>query len=146
MQPTERNRQLDNARCDVPVNSRLRYQKKPTHGARHGPYVRQCTHYTAHDVMRRARKHKSGGYKTILERWHDDDKYRKSLSDIGWTEEQIIQYDAIALEDHSYVATWQETSRNEKFWKIFLNAEGVQGQLNQRSELERSEAKMQKTV
>ena len=54
----------------------------------------------AHDMLRKARKHKSGGYKIFLERWHDDDKYRKSLSDTGWTEEQIIQYDAIALEDH----------------------------------------------
>ena len=56
-------------------------------------------------------------------------KYRKSLSDIGWTEEQIIQYDAIALEDHSYVATRQERSRNEKSWKLSLNAEGMQGPL-----------------
>ena len=54
-------------------------------------------------MRRKARKHKSGGYKTIVERWHDDDKNRKSLSDIGWTEEQIIQYGEIALEDHSYV-------------------------------------------
>ena len=26
------------------------------------------------------------------------DKYRKSLSDIGWTEERIIQYDEMVLE------------------------------------------------
>ena len=62
----------------------------------------------AHDMLRKARKHKSGGCKTILERCHDDDKYRKSLADIGWTEEHTIQYDATALEDHSYVAAWQE--------------------------------------
>ena len=30
-----------------------------------------------------------------------DDKYRKYLSLIGWTEEQIIEHDKIALEDHS---------------------------------------------
>ena len=80
-----------------------------------------------HDMMRKARKHKSGGYKTILVRWHDDVKYRKSLSD-------IIQYDAIALEDHSYVATWQERSRDGEPWKISLNAEGIQGPLNQCSD------------
>ena len=84
-------------------------------------------YYKAHDILRKARKHKSGGYKTILDRWHDDDKYRKSLSDIGWTEEQISQCDAIALEDHSYVATRQEGSRNEKSWNISLNAQGIQG-------------------
>ena len=45
-------------------------------------------YYKAHDMLREARKHKSGGYKNILERWHNDEKYRKSLSDGGWTEEQ----------------------------------------------------------
>ena len=66
--------------------------------------------FKAHDMLRKARKHKSGGYKIILERWLDDDKYRKSLSDIGWTEERVIQYDEIALEDHSNIATRQERS------------------------------------
>ena len=48
---------------------------------------------------RKARQANHGGYKTILERWHNDDQYRKSLSDIVWTEEQIIQYGELALED-----------------------------------------------
>ena len=72
--------------------------------------------------------------KNILERWHDDDKNSKSLSKIEWTQEQIIQYDAIASEDHSYFATRQERSRNGKFWKISLSAEGIQRPLNQRSD------------
>ena len=42
---------------------------------------------------------------------------------IGWTEERIKQNDEIALEDHSYAATQQERSRNEKSWKLALNAE-----------------------
>ena len=75
----------------------------------------------AHDMLRKARKHKSGGFKTILDRWHDGDRYRESLSDIGWTEEQTTQHDAIALEDHSYAATWQERSRNEKSRTNSLN-------------------------
>ena len=82
-----------------PVNSRLRYQKRTL------PSVR-TTYHKAHDMLRAARKHKRGGYKSM------------SLSDIGWTEEQIIPYDAIALEDHSYVATWQERRRNGKSRKF----------------------------
>ena len=100
MQPTERNRQLNKARYDVLLFPGYVIKKNPTHGARRGPSVRLCMYNKAHDMLRKARKHKSGGCKTIMERWHDDDKYRKSLSDIGWTEEHIIQYDAIALEDH----------------------------------------------
>ena len=84
MQPSERNRQLNKARYDVLSIPGYVIKKNPTHGARRGPSVRQTKHHKAHDILRKARKHKSGG------RWHDDDKYRKSLSDIGWTEEQII--------------------------------------------------------
>ena len=87
--------------------------------------------HKAHDMLRKVRKRKSGGHKTVLGRLHDDDKYRKSLSDIGWTEEQIIQFDEIALEDHSYVDSWQESSRNVKSWKISLHDEGIQGPMNQ---------------
>ena len=90
MQPTERNRQLNKARYDVLSIPGYVIKKSPTHGARHGPSVRQTMYHKAHDMLRKARKHKSGGYKTILDRWHGDDKFRLSLSDVGWTEEQII--------------------------------------------------------
>ena len=65
-------------------------------------------------MLQKARQPKHGGYKTILERWHKDDKYRESLSKTGWTEEQIIQCDELALENHSYIATREERNRNEK--------------------------------
>ena len=112
MQPAERNRQLKKVRFDVLSIPGCVIQKHPTHGARHGPSVRQTTYHKAHDMVRKARRHKSGGYKDILDRWNDDDNYRKSLSDIGWTEEQIIQYDASALEDHSYNAQQRTTTHN----------------------------------
>ena len=50
----------------------------------------------------------------FLDKRHNDDKYRKSLSDIQRTEEQIIQKGEITLEDHSYMATWQERGRNHE--------------------------------
>ena len=56
------------------------------------------------------------------------------MSDIGWAEEQIVQYDELALEDHFYIATVEERTRNEKNWVLSLNNEGVQGPLNQRSD------------
>ena len=120
MQPTERNRQLNKATYEVLSVPGYVIKKNPTHGARRGPSVRQTMYHRAHDMLRKARKHKSGGYKTILERWHDVDEYRKSLSDIGCTEEQIIQYDEIAMEDHSCVATRQERSRNGKNLELFF--------------------------
>ena len=78
MQPTERNRQLNKARYDVLSIPGYVIQKRIL------PTVPDMDHQcgSAHDMLRKARKHKSGGYKTTLERWHDDDKYRKSLSAI----------------------------------------------------------------
>ena len=102
-------------------------KKNPIHGARHGPTMRQCTYYKAHGMLKKARYNKNG-YKIILDRWNNDDKYYKLLSDVLWTEERVIQYGEIALEDHSCIATQQETSRNEKSRKLSLNAEGIQGQ------------------
>ena len=82
-------------------------------------------------MRQKARQPKHGWYKTVEERWYTDDQHRKSLPDIGWIEEQIMQYDELALEDHSYIATTEERTRNEKNWVLKLN-KGVQGPLNQR--------------
>ena len=116
-----------------PVNSWLRQQESYP-GARHGPSMQKCMYYKAREMLKKARKHKNGGYRNILDRWNNDDKHHMSWSDIGWTEERIVQYDEIALEDHSCTATKEERSRNETSWKLSMNAEGIQGPLNQRSD------------
>ena len=92
--------------------------------------MRQTMYFKAHDMLRKARSNKNGNCKTFLERWCKDDQYRKSLSDIAWTEEQIKQYDAVAVEDHSHVATTEERSRIKKSWNTSLNREGIQGPMN----------------
>ena len=120
----------DTASCQSPATLS---KKNPTHGASHGQSMRQTMYYKAHDMLRKARKHKSEGYENILDRWLKDDKYRLCQI-LGGLRKQIIQYFEIALEDHSYVATWQERNRNGKSWTFSLNAEGIQGPLNQRSD------------
>ena len=104
---------MNKARHDVLSVTGYVIKKNPTLGARHGQSVRQTMYYKAHDMLKKARNNKND-YKNILDRWYKVDKYRKSLSDIGWTEERIIQYDETALEDHSYIATRPERSWNEK--------------------------------
>ena len=93
-----------------------------------GPSERQQMYCKAEEMLQTARQPKHGGNNSILERWHKDDQYRKSLSEIGWTEEQIIEYDKIALEDHSYVATKPETIQSTKHWVLRL----LNNHLNQR--------------
>ena len=63
MQPTDRNRQFNKARYDVLSIPGYVIKKNPTHGARQGPSMRQCMCCKAHDMLRKAQKNKSGGYK-----------------------------------------------------------------------------------
>ena len=50
----------------------------------------------------------------------------------NWTEEQIQQFDALALEDHSYEATPEERGRYKMSCHISLNKEGTKGPIRQR--------------
>ena len=81
--------------------------------------------------------------------WKDGTKmtnYRESLSKVGWTEEQIIQYDELALEDHSDIATRGERYRNEKSWVLKLNEEGAQKPTNQRPDFVEAKTRNEKTA
>ena len=130
--PTEKNQQMNKERFDVLSFPGYVITKNPSHGARHGPSMRQTMHFKARDMLRKARSNKNGICKTIVERWFKDEQHRKSLSDISWTEEQIEQNEALASEDHSYVATPEERSRFWNSWKISLNREGIQGPIKRR--------------
>ena len=62
MQPAGRNRQLNKARYDVLSIPGYVIKRNPSRGAGYGPSMRQCMYFKAHDMLRKARKHKSGGY------------------------------------------------------------------------------------
>ena len=90
-------------------------KKNLTHSAKHGASERQRMYRKAKEMS------------SPTEAWW----FRKYLSDVGWAEEQINQYDKIALEDHSKIATPKERTRNEKNRVLSLNKEGAQGPLNE---------------
>ena len=83
-------------------------------------------------MLQKARQPKHGGFKSILERRHKDDQNLNSWSLIGWTEEQIIEHDKIALKDHSYVATKLDRIHNTKHGVLRLSQDGAQQPINQR--------------
>ena len=113
------------------INSRLRHAKEPhpwcqTWSFRTAPNALQ----SQEDVAERSPT-QAWWVQNILKRWHKDYKYHESVADIGWTEEQIIQYDQLSLENHSKSATSEERDRTEKSWVLKLNKEGSQGPMNQ---------------
>ena len=93
MQPSE-NRQTNKERHDALSIPGYVIKKNPNHGARHGPSVRQHMYFEARDMLRKAKKKKCT---TILERWDTDELYQNSLTAIGWTRDDIENFDEIAL-------------------------------------------------
>ena len=63
-------------------------KKNQSRGPRHGQAMRQIMYHKGRDILRKAKLPKNGSCKTILERWHTDADYHKSLSAEGWTEEK----------------------------------------------------------
>ena len=98
-------------------------------------------YHEARDMLRKAQIAKNGNCQTILEKLYKDSQYLADLSENGWTEEQIRQYDALALEDHSYEATSGERRRWEKNWQFVLNKEGKQGPMRQRHDFPEAKQK-----
>ena len=71
MQPSERNRQLNKARYDVLSIPGYVIKKNLAHGVRHGPPMRQCMYYKAHEMLKKAQKNSAirfwkGGIKMII--------------------------------------------------------------------------------
>ena len=63
---------------------------------------------------RRSKEARKSGHKTTLDRFLNSPRYRASLTAIGWDEDFGARYDAIAAEDHSYIASQAEWSRLEE--------------------------------
>ena len=125
MQLTAMHRRYDKDRYDSLSIPGYVIKKNQSRGPRHGQSMRHTMYHKAKDMLRGAKHPKNGSCKTILERWYNDAYFQKSLSDEGWTEEKIRQYDALALEDHSYAATLEDRGRWQKKWFIVVNKQGV---------------------
>ena len=130
VQPSERNRQLNKNRYDVLSICGYVIKKNPSHGATDQLCGRKST--TKHTTCPRKPRRNSpvlfwkGGTQTIssevlclkLGRMKNHDGLRQ-----------------IASQDHSYIATREERSLNENSWKLSLNAEGANGPLDQRDDI-----------
>ena len=125
-------KEVDKSNNDVVSIPGYFIKKNNKRGARHGPSERQRMYYKAQEMLHKAGQKKHGGHSSILARWHNEYSYRDSLTRIGWTEQDIMLFDRVAWENHSYVATRAERIRNSEHWILKLNQDGAQQPLNQR--------------
>ena len=96
-------------------------KKGRPHGARHGKSDAQKEHFVAHNARKRCIKKNFDG---IHDRSQRDPAYGDSQLKIVWTEEQCIEMDTLAQEDHSCCPSSEEYERYRKISKISLNKSG----------------------
>ena len=73
--PSQKNRKLNKDRFDVLSIPNYVIKKGPSHGAQHGPNVRQRIYFIAHNALR---KSKRKNYKSILDRFKRCQLHRDS--------------------------------------------------------------------
>ena len=129
--PTDKTRKLNKDRFDVLSIPHHVIKKNPSHGARHGNTEKQIVYHAATVAAKKAVKK---GYKSILDRFLNSPRYRESQINIGRDEEHHARQDAIAAEDHSYIATVSERFRRENVWVLVLNISGPNGPMKQRED------------
>ena len=103
LRPTDKTRKLNRDPLDVVSIPNCVKKKGPSHGARHGNTDRPRIYHAAHVAGKKANKRDT----TLC--WHDFKIVQlQSVTDRGWNEEFCAHSDAIAKEDHSYVATAED--------------------------------------
>ena len=108
------------------------------HGARHGTTEAQKHYHIAFNAWKRCRKRVDGQeehYEGIHDRFLRDQVYRESQLKIGWTEQKCIEWDELAIEDHTYRLTPEEKRRNQGQWYLTLNRSGKNAPMRLRSDL-----------
>ena len=78
-----------------------------------------CKEYhTAHQLAKKCRKKK---YDSIHDRYIRDKTFRKSMVEVGRSEQMIVEMDKLANDDHTYTASREEIEFNRGNWWIHTN-------------------------
>ena len=104
-------RKLNRERFDALTIFPFIMEKDGSRGARLDNSEEQRAYYQAHHCSRKARKKK---FDSILHCCQKCEIYRNLQMTISWTEEFCKHLDELAQEDHSYVPTWQRTTKIRK--------------------------------
>ena len=93
-------------------------RKGRPHGHRYGKAPGCKEYHTANQLQKRCRKKK---YDNIHDRFIRDTFFRKTMIELGRSEEIILEMDRIASEDHSHIATKEEIDVYRGNWWIRSN-------------------------
>ena len=93
-------------------------RKGRPHGHRYGKGPGCKEYHTANQLQKRCRKKK---YDNIHDRFIRDKFFRKTMIELGRSEEIILEMDRLASEDHSHIATEEEIDVYRGNWWIRSN-------------------------
>ena len=93
-------------------------RKGRPHGHRYGKKAGCKEYHTAKQLQKRCRKKK---YENIHDRFIRDKFFRKTMIELGRSEEIILEMDRLASEDHSHIATQEEIDVYRGNWWIRSN-------------------------
>ena len=93
-------------------------RKGRPHGHRYGKAPGCKEFHTANQLQRRCRKKH---YENIHDRFIRDKFFRKTMIELGRSEEIILEMDRLASEDHSHIATEEEIDVYRGNWWIRSN-------------------------
>ena len=93
-------------------------RKGRPHGHRYGKKPGCKEYHTANQLQRRCRKNH---YENIHDRFIRDKFFRKTMIELGRSEEVILEMDRLANEDHTHIATEEEIDAYRGNWWIRSN-------------------------
>ena len=93
-------------------------RKGRPHGHRYGKAPGCKEYHTANQLQKRCRKKK---YENIHDRFIRDTSFKKTMIELGRSEEVILEMDRLASEDHSHIATEEEIDVYRGNWWIRSN-------------------------
>ena len=93
-------------------------RKHRPHGHRYGKAPRCKYYFTANQLAKKCRKKK---YDSIHDRYIRDKTFRKSMIEVGRSEQMIKEMDKLANEDHTYTASRAEIDVYRGNWWIRSN-------------------------
>ena len=93
-------------------------RKHRPHGHRYGKALGCKEYHTANQFAKKCSKKK---YDSIHDRFIRDKTFRKSMIEVGRSEQMIIEMDKLASEDHSYKANKEEIEFYRGNWWIHTN-------------------------
>ena len=93
-------------------------RKGRPHGHRYGKKANCKEYHTANQLQRRCQEKK---YENIHDRFIRDKFFRKTMIELGRSEEVILEMDRLASKDHSHIATQEEIDVYRCNWWIRSN-------------------------